>query len=67
VLLINGVRTLVNVIITNPIWVYLVSKVAFFCGVAVTIMTQAKDGLHCDQFPTNMFLPLVVKVFKCLH
>ncbi len=55
VLLINGVRTLVNVIITNPIWVDLVSRVALFCGVTVTITTQAKDGLHCDRFPTTCF------------
>jgi 1,2-phenylacetyl-CoA epoxidase PaaB subunit len=35
--------------------------------VVVTITIQAKDGLYWDQFPMNMFLPLTIKVFGCLH
>jgi len=38
-----------------------------FCGVIATIVTQAKDEFYCDWFPMDMFFPLVVEVFKCLH
>jgi hypothetical protein len=30
----------------------------------VTVATQMKDGLYHDQFPTNMFFPLVEKVLE---
>ncbi len=65
VLLINIVRTLVDVIIVDPIRIDLVSWATLFRGVATIIMTQAKDGLYHDQFPTDMFLFLVVEVFGC--
>jgi hypothetical protein len=30
-------------------------------------MIQAKDDIYHDQFPIDMFLPLVVEVSECLH
>jgi hypothetical protein len=48
VLLIDIVRTLVDVVITDPTRVDLVSRATLSHGVAVTIATQTKDGLYCD-------------------
>jgi hypothetical protein len=67
VLLVDDVYTLTNVIIANFIQVDLVSRVAFSCGVATTIMVQVKDGLYYNQLPMDMFLPLAMKDFGCLH
>ncbi len=66
-LLVNSVCTLINVVIVNSIRVDLVSHAIFSRGIVVTILTQVKDGLYHDQFPTNMFLLFIVKVFGCLH
>jgi hypothetical protein len=30
-------------------------------------MIQTKDGFYRDQFPMNIFLPLAIEVFRCLH
>jgi hypothetical protein len=67
VLSIDGVHTLTNIVITNPIRVDLVSQVVLFHGIVTTVMVYAKDGLYHDQFPIDMFFPLVVKVFGCVH
>jgi len=67
VLLVDDVYTLTNVIIANFIRVDLVSRVAFSCGVVTTIMILVKDGLYYDQLPMDMFLPLAMKDFGCLH
>jgi hypothetical protein len=46
ILSIDCLCTLVNVFITNLIWVDLISQVVLFCGMAVTMVVQAKDGLY---------------------
>jgi hypothetical protein len=63
---INGGCTLASVVITNPIGVDLVSQVVLSHGIIVIVVAHAKDGLYRDEFPTNMFLPLVIEVFECL-
>ncbi len=65
VLLIDIVRTLVDVIIADPIRIDLVSHAALSRRVATIIMTQTKDGLYHNKLPTDMFLFLVVEVFGC--
>jgi hypothetical protein len=67
VLSIDGVHTLVDVVIINPIEVDLVLQVVFARGVMMTITIQVKDGFYCNRFLTYMFSPLVIKVFRCLH
>jgi len=64
---IDGVHTLVDVVIINPIEVDLVLQVFFSRGVVMTITTQVKDGLYCNRFLTYMLFPLIIKVFRCLH
>jgi hypothetical protein len=66
-LLVDDVHTLANIIIIDPTRVDLVSWTIIFCGGIMTIVVQMKDGLYHDQFPINMFFPLDMKVFGCLH
>jgi hypothetical protein len=51
----------------HPTWIDLVSWVVLSCGVVAIIMIQTKDGFYRDQFPMNIFLPLAIEVFRCLH
>jgi hypothetical protein len=67
VLLINGVCTLTNVVIADITRVGLVLQATLSYGVDVTIETQMNEGIYHDWFPIDMFLPLVIKVFGCLH
>jgi hypothetical protein len=67
VLLVDGVHTLANVVITYPIWIDLVSWAILSCVIVATVATQAKDGFYRDQFPMDIFFPLDMEVFECLH
>ncbi len=62
---INCAYTLANVVIVDPILIYLVSWVFFSCGVVAIIVVQAKDRLYYNRFQIDMFLPLAIKVFGC--
>jgi hypothetical protein len=66
-LLVDGVHTLVDVIIIDPTRVDLVSWATISCEVATTVAVQVKVDFYCDRFPTDMFSPLTVEVFGCLH
>ncbi len=66
-LLVDDVRLLANIVITDLTGGDLVLWVTIVRGIAMTIMAQAKDDLHGNQYLTNMFLLLGIKVFKCLH
>jgi hypothetical protein len=48
VLSINGVGTLTNVIIIDPIQIDLVSLAIFSRGIVATMTIQVKDGFYCD-------------------
>jgi hypothetical protein len=61
VLSVDGVHTLVEVVIID------ITRVDCFWGVVTIITALAKDGFYHDRFPMDMFLRLMVEVFKCLH
>jgi hypothetical protein len=65
VLSVNGIRTLGDVVIVDPIWVDFVSWVTFFRGVVVMMVT--KEGLYWNRYLVNLFLLLAFEVFRCLH
>jgi hypothetical protein len=48
VLSIDGVHTLLNVIITNPTQIDLVSQATISRGIVMTIMIQTKNALYHD-------------------
>ncbi len=43
---------------------HLVSCVVLFCKVTVTVI---KEGLYQDQYLVDLFFPLVIEIFECLH
>ncbi len=66
-LLVGGIRTLVNVIIIDHARTYLVLCVASFCEVVIMVAIQAKERFYHNWHLTNAFLPLAIEVFDCLH
>jgi hypothetical protein len=62
VLSIDGVCTLVYVIIANSTQVDLILQDVFSHGVATIVTTHAKDNLYHDWFSVDMFFPLSIKV-----
>jgi len=56
-----------DVVVTNPIQIDLVSQVALFHEVVAIVTSQAKDDFYCDQFLVDLLFLLVVEVFRCLH
>jgi hypothetical protein len=67
VLLVDGIRTLANVVITNPIQTNLISQAIHSCGMVTTMTTQVKERFYHNRYPTNVFLPLVINAFKYFH
>jgi hypothetical protein len=67
VLSINGVHTLVNIVLTALTQIDLVSWIVIFHWVVMIIVAQAKDSFYHNQFLVNMFILLIIKVFRCLH
>lgn len=63
----DGICTLDNVIIVDPIRTNLVSWVVLSHGVVVAMAAQVKEGLYRNHYPVNMFLPLTIEVFGCFH
>jgi hypothetical protein len=55
---VNGIRTLINVVIVDPNRVDLVLWLAFLCGMVVTMVTQMKEGFYHDCYLANMFFLL---------
>jgi hypothetical protein len=67
VLLVDGIRTLADIIIANPTQADLVSWSAFSHGVVMSLVVQMKERLYCDCYPEDVFLTLAIEVFGCLH
>jgi hypothetical protein len=60
VVLVDDVQTLVDIIIINPILIDLVSHVALFHAVVMTIAARAKDGFYYNQYLLNMLFLLAI-------
>ncbi len=64
---INDVYMLVDVVIIDPTQIDLVLWVAFFHGVVAIVAALAKSDLYYNRILVDMFFPLAIKVFGCLH
>jgi hypothetical protein len=64
VLSFDGIRTLADVIIVDPIQAGLVSQ-DFFLWVVMLVLTQVKEGHYCDHYPMYVIFPLTIEVFEC--
>jgi hypothetical protein len=54
-LLVDGIRTLVDVIIVDPTRAKLVSWAALSHGVAAIVVAHVKEGLYYNSYPTDEF------------
>lgn len=67
ILSVDGIHTLLNVIIVDLIWANLLSWMAFSYWVTMIMTTQVKEEFYCDYYLIHIFLPLGIEVFGCLH
>lgn len=58
---------LVDMVIANTIQVVLVFRAISFCRVATMVVAQVKEGLYHDWHSKDVFLPLVIEIFGCVH
>jgi hypothetical protein len=63
----NGIRTLVNIVIADPMQANLFSQSCATQGFATSKKTQTKNRSYHNQQPIDQFLPLAIEVFGCLH
>jgi hypothetical protein len=64
VLLVNGVRTLADVVIVKPTQVYLVSQAVFSHGVAMIVMTQTHEWFLSQLVPSEHVFPYNCEGFR---
>jgi hypothetical protein len=67
VLTANGTHTLVNIIIVDPTHADFASQIAFSQGITAMIVIRAKVVSYHDQDPEDDFIPLIVRIFRCLR
>ncbi len=62
----NGIRTLIYIVIINPMHVYLLPQ---SCTIQrfTSNATQAKKKSYHNQQPTDQFFLLAIEIFGCLH
>ncbi len=63
----DGIRTLANVVIADPMWVELFLWSCATQRFAASDATQVKERSYHNQHPIDQFFPLAIKVFGCLH
>ncbi len=63
----DDIHTFIDVVIVNPTRVNLFLESCTTQGFVVFNATQAKEQSYRDQHPLDQLLPLVMKVFGCLH
>jgi hypothetical protein len=63
----DGIRTLANIVIVNPMQANLFPWSCATQGFDALDVAQAKERSYCNQQPIDQFLPLAIEVFGCLH
>jgi hypothetical protein len=63
----DGICTLTNIVIVNPMSAYLLLWSCAIQGFVTFDVVQAKERSYCNQHPINQFLPLTIEIFGCLH
>ncbi len=66
-LLVNGVCTLVNVIIVDFTQAYYIHYLLHFAMWPWWLQLKQKNRFDCDQHLTNVFLFFAIEVFDCLQ
>jgi len=63
----DGICTLANIVITNPMQMDLFPWSCIIQGFATLDATQVKERSYHNRHPINQFLPLIIEIFGCLH
>jgi hypothetical protein len=63
----DGIRTLVDIIIVNPTWTYLLPQFYITQGFVTFDAVQAKEKSYHNLDPNDQFFHLVIEMFGCLH
>jgi hypothetical protein len=66
-LLVDGICTVINVVIANLIRTNLVPCVITSCEVVTMVVILAKEELYHDWHPLDVFFTLAIEIFGCLH
>jgi hypothetical protein len=63
----DGICTMANIVIANPIQAYLLLRCCTTQGFVALDAVQAEERNYHDQHPINQFFALAIDVFGCLH
>ncbi len=63
----NGICTLTNIVIVDPMRANLIPLFCTIQGLATFDTIRAKERNYCNRHPINQFLPLAIEIFGCLH
>jgi hypothetical protein len=63
----DDIRTLVDVVIANPMRIYFLPQFCAFQGFTTFDAVQAKEKRYHNQHPINQFFFLTIEIFGCLH
>jgi hypothetical protein len=59
----NGILTLVDVVITDPMCANLLPQFCTIQRFATSNAFQAKEMNYCNQHPNDQFFPLAIEIF----
>jgi hypothetical protein len=63
----NDIRILIDVIIANSTWAYLLPRSSAIQGFVAFDAAQTKEKSYRDWHPINQFFPSAIEIFECLH
>jgi hypothetical protein len=63
----DGIHTLVNVVVIDPTHVDLLPRSCTTQGILASNVIQAKERSYHDQHLIDLFVPLAIEIFGCLH
>jgi hypothetical protein len=63
----DGIRTLADVVIIDPMRVDLFPQSCAIQRFVVSNVAQTKKRSYCEWHPNDQFFTLVIEVFGCLH
>ncbi len=63
----NGICTLTNIVIADPMWADLLPQSCPTPGFVSSDVVQAMKRSYYNRHPINQILPLTIEIFGCLH
>jgi hypothetical protein len=63
----DGICTLVDIVIANPTWTYLLPQFYITQGFVAFDVVQTKERSYHNWHPSDQSLLLAIEMFGCLH